>query len=352
MVAFKMGFLCCCYEKEDTKLEPLIHTEFDQVGTEKSFSTTAIPEGSCTQDTVRSFNTFLSPDEELCHTSSEQNYFAGRDSHSKSETLRFTCKKARKQSFSQKIIRTLRGQRGKTRHDTLQVNKYGSLYFPLTQKTITGGSTRSISYIPLLVQKTITGCSATSISSYAPLPMTQILPHLYLGTIDDAFNEKELRQKGITHILSLYQSRSSVNFVKHEQFPMHDLGRTDLKEVMEKVLVFIEEGQENGNNILVHCMSGQNRSATVVIAYLLKAHHYDSLYIAHKKVKKARCIVQINRGYAIQLLALEKDIFGKNTLPQEWMERGDVNMVTGEVNYKYECIESDAHKNMVNNGEI
>jgi len=180
--------------------------------------------------------------------------------------------------------------------------------------------------------RTSTGCSISS--SYDAVPMTKILPHLYLGSYDDAISELELQDKGITHILSLIGNKSPVDFVQHAIFPMHDRGRTDLKRVLEKVSQFVESGQKDDNCILVHCLSGQNRSAVLVIALMIKQKW--TLYSAYNKVKVLRPIVQINEGYAKQLLTLENEIFGENTLPRNWMERGEFDVTRDEVTYKCE----------------
>jgi len=186
-------------------------------------------------------------------------------------------------------------------------------------------------FTPTSEARTSTGSVS---STYDAVPMTKILPQLYLGSYDDAISELELQDKGITHILSLIGNKSPVDFVQHEIFPMHDRGRTDLKRVLEKVSRFVESGQKDGNCILVHCLSGQNRSAVLVIALMMKQN--ETLYCAHKKVKSLRPIVQINEGYAKQLLTLEKEIFGENTLPCNWMERGEFDITREEITYKYE----------------
>jgi len=184
-----------------------------------------------------------------------------------------------------------------------------------------------------------------SFSTYAPVSMTKILPHLYLGTYEDAINESQLKAKKITHILTLIGKRSPVDFVQHKQIPMHDRGISNLKLVLEKASKFIKEGQQDGNSILVHCLWGQNRSATVVTALLME-NMKMTLYSAHKRVKRLRPVVQINKGYAEQLLKVEKKIFGKNSLPFDWMEPDEIDISTGDVQYKYENLSSTQHREM------
>jgi len=200
-------------------------------------------------------------------------------------------------------------------------------------------------FTPSSTQRTLTESCTSSSSTNDPVTMTKILPHLYLGCYDDAINELELQKKGITHILSLFGKKSHVDFVQHEISPMHDLGRTDVKKVLEKVSKFVEVGQLDGNNILIHCQSGQNRSAVLVIALMMKNLQRE-LYHSHKHVKSLRPIIQINEGYAKQLLTLEKEIFGKNSLPSDWMEREDIDLTTGEVTYKYEQLNSAQYKEL------
>jgi len=184
-----------------------------------------------------------------------------------------------------------------------------------------------------------TSTASRSSDSYIPIPMTRILSHLYLGSYDDAIDEPQLKAKGITHIISLIGKKSAVDFVQTERFPMHDHGKSNLKVVLEKVFNFLELRHLDGKVVLIHCLSGQNRSATVVIA-LLMIGKKKTLHSAYKMVKSLRPVIQINKRYAKQLLALEREIFGKNTLPCDWMERGDIDNATDDVTYKCDNLDS------------
>lgn len=176
-------------------------------------------------------------------------------------------------------------------------------------------------------------------SSYTPHPMTQIFSSLYIGTFDDACNESELKSKGITHILSLVGHKSSIKGVEYKLCPMDDNGKTDLKVVLEKVSEFMEMGQKVDNKLLVHCQSGQNRSAVVIISWLMMARN-KTLCWAHKELKKLRPIIHINLQYAKKLLLLEQELCnGVNTLPSSWMER-EYDESAGEVFFKYASLKT------------
>jgi len=221
-------------------------------------------------------------------------------------------------------------------------NSESELSLKLTSLAFSPRTARLINIRKNISNTSLVKRATTHTITYAPVPMSKILPHMYIGSFDNAMDELELKVRGITHTLSLIGKNWPLDFVEQEAISMHDLGRSNLKVVLQKITKFMEIGQQDENNILVHCESGQNRSATVVIAYLL-IYHNETLYRAHKRLKRLRPVVQINEGYAKQLLALEKEIFGKNSLPSDWMERGEVNMLTGEVAYKYENMNSTEH---------
>jgi protein-tyrosine phosphatase len=184
--------------------------------------------------------------------------------------------------------------------------------------------------------------STAATSSYIPLPMSKVLPTLYIGTYENTTDEEDLRQNGITHILTLIGNQSCVEGVNYKQYVMSDYGKTNIKDVLKEVYEFMMEGQKGNNKLLVHCQSGQNRSAVVIISFLMM-NAKKTLYRAHRELRKIRPIVQVNVGYAKQLLELEKEFFGESSLPPNWMER-QFDEVTEELTYKYEDLKTPDHR--------
>merc|ERR1719193_3096899 len=185
--------------------------------------------------------------------------------------------------------------------------------------------------------------------SYSILPITKVHSNLYIGNEENSNDEDLLNTKGITHILSLIGHQSSVGKIERKQYVMNDKGRSDVKEVLDEVYEFMESGQKDNNNLLVHCKLGQNRSAVVVIAFLMKKFK-KTLYRAHRDLRKLRPIIQVNVDYAKQLLDLEREYFGNNSLPSNWMER-EYNEAAEEVVYKHEDL-TTLHQSLMfaNNG--
>jgi len=185
--------------------------------------------------------------------------------------------------------------------------------------------------------------------SYSILPMTKVHSNLYIGNEENSNDEHLLNSKGITHILSLIGHQSSIGKVERKQCPMHDKGRSDIKRVLDEVYEFMESGQKDNNNLLVHCRLGQNRSAVVVIAFLIKKFKI-TLHRAHRDLKALRPLVQVNVDYAKQLLDFEREYLGNNSLPLNWMER-EYNEAANDLIYKHEDLSTVRQREMFANIE-
>jgi len=108
-----------------------------------------------------------------------------------------------------------------------------------------------------------------------------------------------------------------------------------LETVLDMVYPFMELAQQPEKKLFVYCKLGQNRSPTVVISFLMK-NKGQTLYEAHKMLKKQRPLVQINRSYAKMLLRLERELYGETSLPDDWMELDDCNLRNGLPCFKSE----------------
>ena len=63
---------------------------------------------------------------------------------------------------------------------------------------------------------------------------------------------------------------------------------------------YIEKAVSSGHDILIHCMAGMSRSASLVIYYLMRRYHMDYDY-AYDIVKRARSIIKPNISFRNQL---------------------------------------------------
>jgi len=209
----------------------------------------------------------------------------------------------------------------------------------------------SPSYNPVRSGSDFRTASMLSISEYTSRsvipspPITEVTSQLYLGSWDDAKNEEELRSRGITHTLSLIGPKHLIAGIEHKHYPMSDWGKTDLRNLINNTWNFVEGSQRPGNALFVHCMSGQNRSATVIIAILMRWHG-ESLDEAFKDIKYKRPIVQIHEQYAKQLSQMEQNLHGRKSVTSNWMKIRNADMSTGSVAFYGDSMISFQRQNL------
>ncbi|XP_026545305.1 dual specificity protein phosphatase 10-like [Notechis scutatus] len=164
------------------------------------------------------------------------------------------------------------------------------------------------------------GLDAPEISDEVGSPLTPdlenaelspILPFLYLGNERDAQNLEILLHLNVGHVLNvtthlpLYHAESGR--LRYKRLPATDNNRQDLRQYFEEAFEFIEEAHQSGKGVLVHCQAGVSRSATIVIAYLMK-HTLMTMGDAYKYVKGRRPVISPNLNFMGQLLQFETDL--------------------------------------------
>ncbi|KAG8552614.1 hypothetical protein GDO81_004608 [Engystomops pustulosus] len=112
----------------------------------------------------------------------------------------------------------------------------------------------------------------------------EVWPNLYLGDLNTANNRYELWKLGITHVLNAAHGRRY-----SEDNP--DFYGTSITYHAK---------------VLVHCVVGISRSASLVLAYLM-IHHQLSVVQAICTVQKNRRISP-NAGFLRQLLSLDEEL--------------------------------------------
>jgi dual specificity phosphatase 12 len=92
---------------------------------------------------------------------------------------------------------------------------------------------------------------------------TKILDNLYLGSIYDAYNTKELNDNKINYLLTLIPTINPPNSVNMKYLNICIFDETDesISKFFEKTYQFIDEGTSETNKILVHCLKGKSRSS-------------------------------------------------------------------------------------------
>ncbi|XP_034539803.1 uncharacterized protein si:dkey-175m17.7 [Notolabrus celidotus] len=140
--------------------------------------------------------------------------------------------------------------------------------------------------------------------------ISAILPFLFLGNERDAQDLDLLMRLNIGYVvnvtthLPLYHINSGL---RYKRLPATDNSKQNLRQYFEEVFEFIEEAYQSGQGVLVHCQAGVSRSATIVIAYLMK-HTLMTMTDAYKYVRSRRPVVSPNLNFMGQLLEFERDL--------------------------------------------
>lgn len=103
---------------------------------------------------------------------------------------------------------------------------------------------------------------------------------------------------GITHILTVasgHLPKFPSTFI-YKVVKVLDTPSCNLKLKFQSCLNFIKDAIALGGKVFVHCYAGVSRSATIVIAYLMKEHNL-SYNAAIKFVKSKRPFINPNDGF-------------------------------------------------------
>jgi protein-tyrosine phosphatase len=138
---------------------------------------------------------------------------------------------------------------------------------------------------------------------------SKIEENLYLGDYESAKDELLLRRLNIGYVLSVITADIELPIYKgitYFRIPADDIEEQDLLTHFSTTNDYIRNCQHRGGNVLVHCLAGISRSATVVIAYIMKKYRM-SYTNAENYVSCKRSIIAPNEGFVRQL-----KVYGSN----------------------------------------
>jgi hypothetical protein len=123
-----------------------------------------------------------------------------------------------------------------------------------------------------------------------------------------------LRDSGIGFVLNCCQG---ISFASGETrnllLPLRDSSSQLLSASLSAAFPFLDEAKESGMKCLVHCRTGISRSVSVVLAYLV-AREGRTLSESWRLVQSKVPVARPNRGFAMQLIDLERVVRGSATL--------------------------------------
>lgn len=140
--------------------------------------------------------------------------------------------------------------------------------------------------------------------------LSPITPALYLGARPTGERVGELKDAGVTHIVSCLpdEHHSRVEFLSadfvHLFLGVRDGMHEDIAATFPRFFDFAALTKPAGSKLFVHCEVGVSRSATLVIALLMKTENL-SFIDALRRVRAERYKVLPNIGFASQLQQFE-----------------------------------------------
>uniref|UniRef100_A0A0V0J378 protein-tyrosine-phosphatase n=2 Tax=Schistocephalus solidus TaxID=70667 RepID=A0A0V0J378_SCHSO len=179
--------------------------------------------------------------------------------------------------------------------------------------------TLSTDTIPLIGSNVLSApkchCSNEPNIDYLQTEVSRILPYLYLGNYQDAANLQLLKKLGVTHILNVTQDLpmafEDMNSFQYLRLPALDCTEQNIYPFFEKAIDFIDGARQVGGVVLIHCLAGISRSASIVMAYMLY-HTPLKVLEAYKLLQSLRPIAEPNFAFLGQL-----DNFRRLTSPDK-----------------------------------
>lgn len=145
----------------------------------------------------------------------------------------------------------------------------------------------------------------------------EVYPNIFIGEESIALDRIELRRMGITHVLNAALGKSNFhvnsNHVMYRKVHIEFLGVEavdanyfQIHPFFEQCADFIETALKKGGKIMVNCVQGVSRSATLVIAFLMiKCHMTAEDAVRTVRAKREICP---NDGFLQQLCDLNEKL--------------------------------------------
>ena len=138
---------------------------------------------------------------------------------------------------------------------------------------------------------------------YNHFSASKITDNIYLSDLASACNLFALKEIGITHVICVVLAIDPIFPMEFEYLNIQarDIAEENLYQYFDECYDFIEDAISKNGKVLIHCAYGKSRSASIVIAYLIKklGITYDQAY---QMVYEQRPIIDPNPGFVEQLV--------------------------------------------------
>lgn len=141
---------------------------------------------------------------------------------------------------------------------------------------------------------------------------------LFLGNFWQASAPEVLAALHITHVVNVgapTADRVKLDHVTYLDIDIPDREDADIAAKLSFAAAFIDRAarEASGARVLVHCIQGVSRSATIVIWYVMVTTRC-TLSAAYAHVLKCRPLIFPNHGFMQQLMACETELYGSGSI--------------------------------------
>ena len=147
---------------------------------------------------------------------------------------------------------------------------------------------------------------------------------LFLGNNVASQDHKFLKENDVQVVIDMAGHKNSYPkevLEHHKTIAAFDHSSYDLSLHFQECFDYIHEHRTNRRNVLIHCVAGVSRSASIVIGYLMNKFDMD-LENAYKFVRIKRTSIIPNRGFMSQLAKLDKELKTAKEEAQKALSKG------------------------------
>ncbi len=148
--------------------------------------------------------------------------------------------------------------------------------------------------------------------AYSPYNLVYALKEkgilVFISDMDVAADSELLDSLAVTHIITLNHQISFPTRFEYYPINIDDAPCEDIYQYFDETFEFIEQSQRTGGySCLVHCAAGVSRSATIVLAYMMRKLNIP-LDTAIEELRKDRSCIEPNPGFLVQLRAYQSQL--------------------------------------------
>ena len=166
---------------------------------------------------------------------------------------------------------------------------------------------------PLYINKSLLTIRTKSPDSENKDICSNIIPGLWIGTIEHSQDEELLRRLKIDAILSLGVTTIEYPFIDDYLYvDIEDHGDAPIAAWFQLTSDWIKNKLDKKQNVLVHCYAGIRRSPTIVMAHIMNVAETPNFTEAYDIMSKKRKCFNPHLGFILELQKYEEKLKNRN----------------------------------------